>query len=49
MVGQKRAVKKTSSTPDVLPIWTETREEPWSFLPMGETHGDGWQKKKREH
>lgn len=39
MVGQKWDVKKTGSTPDVLPIWKENREEPLPFLPMGETHG----------
>lgn len=40
MVEQKWAVKKTGSTPDVLPIWKENREEPWLFFLMDETHSD---------
>lgn len=49
MAGQKWAVKKTGSTPDVLPIWKENREEPWPFLPIGGTHGDVYAGCKREN
>lgn len=33
--GKELAVKETSFAP-----WKESRDEPWSFCPVGETHGE---------